>query len=362
MLTSEDHDRLNDAIFQLRESDELRDFPRRAIEAARSLIPSDACGYAEVDTVRLHAATYSDNDAWLSPHLVETWAQHTLGPEILPYWKIFSPGQVIQFSDFGVDTLRATQIYQEFYREVDVLHQMLLPFVARDGVVLSLGFSRSGSRRDFTETERTLLQKLARHLVSAHAAAEALERAKQGHARLSPDMCRIETGLIVLTPNGNVISVSDNARRWVCEYFGNFPRYSAQLPEALRDWVRSQLSRRSAEVPVRQPQTIHRGSRELRVSVIDSVGARGPTLVLEHQELHLREVSRRLSTTLRETEVLRWVVLGKSNKEIAEILSTPDKELSAKTVQKHLQRSFQKLGVSSRTQATALIRERLAED
>lgn len=50
--------------------------------------------------------------------------------------------------------------------------------------------------------------------------------------------------------------------------------------------------------------------------------------------------------TLRESEVLLWTTHGKSNKEIAEILS-----LSPRTVNKYLEQIFSKLGVENRTTA-----------
>jgi DNA-binding CsgD family transcriptional regulator len=50
--------------------------------------------------------------------------------------------------------------------------------------------------------------------------------------------------------------------------------------------------------------------------------------------------------TQRETEVLKWVRQGKSNKEIAAILG-----IEPKTVAKHLERIFKKLGVENRTAA-----------
>ncbi len=50
--------------------------------------------------------------------------------------------------------------------------------------------------------------------------------------------------------------------------------------------------------------------------------------------------------TMREAEVLLWTTHGKSNKEVAEILS-----LSPRTVNKHLEQIFSKLGVENRTAA-----------
>lgn len=53
--------------------------------------------------------------------------------------------------------------------------------------------------------------------------------------------------------------------------------------------------------------------------------------------------------TLREGEVLLWLTHGKSNKEIAEILT-----MSPRTVNKHLEQIFNKLGVENRTAAATL--------
>jgi DNA-binding CsgD family transcriptional regulator len=53
-----------------------------------------------------------------------------------------------------------------------------------------------------------------------------------------------------------------------------------------------------------------------------------------------------LGLTPREAEVLAWVAQGKSNGMIGSIL-----RISPRTVQKHLQRTFPKLGVESRTEA-----------
>ncbi len=53
-----------------------------------------------------------------------------------------------------------------------------------------------------------------------------------------------------------------------------------------------------------------------------------------------------LGLTPREAEVLAWIAQGKTNRETALILDT-----SPRTVQKHLERVFMKLGVESRTGA-----------
>jgi DNA-binding NarL/FixJ family response regulator len=57
-------------------------------------------------------------------------------------------------------------------------------------------------------------------------------------------------------------------------------------------------------------------------------------------------LGRLLSLTSRESEVLYWLTLGKSNRDISAILG-----LSPRTVNKHLEQVFQKMGVDNRTSA-----------
>lgn len=58
------------------------------------------------------------------------------------------------------------------------------------------------------------------------------------------------------------------------------------------------------------------------------------------------QLSKAFQITLREAEVLLWLTHSKSNKEIAQIL-----ELSPRTVNKHLEQIFIKLGIENRTAA-----------
>lgn len=57
----------------------------------------------------------------------------------------------------------------------------------------------------------------------------------------------------------------------------------------------------------------------------------------------------KLHLTMRESEVLYWISIGKTNKEIAQIL-----DMGTRTVNKHLEQIYPKLGVENRTAAAAI--------
>ena len=60
------------------------------------------------------------------------------------------------------------------------------------------------------------------------------------------------------------------------------------------------------------------------------------------------DFSKKFGLTPREGEVLSWLSKGKTNRDIAQILG-----LSPRTVDKHLEQIYAKLGVENRTAAVA---------
>jgi len=75
-------------------------------------------------------------------------------------------------------------------------------------------------------------------------------------------------------------------------------------------------------------------------------------LLLQRETLPWNSESLRdsLRLTFREAEILMWIARGKTNKEIGIILTT-----SPRTVNKHLEHIFEKLGVSTRAAAVAMV-------
>ncbi|WP_273209552.1 DNA-binding response regulator [Marinobacter subterrani] len=68
----------------------------------------------------------------------------------------------------------------------------------------------------------------------------------------------------------------------------------------------------------------------------------------QNQNTATAALRQRFELTLRESDVLLWIANGKTNREIGQIL-----EMSPRTVNKHLEQVFRKLGVENRTAAAA---------
>lgn len=96
--------------------------------------------------------------------------------------------------------------------------------------------------------------------------------------------------------------------------------------------------------------TLQLANRRLEVSLVSRMGQ--DEILFRLTELNTRadeqNLQHKLALTSRESEVLLWISRGKSNREIGEILS-----ISPRTVNKHLEQVFVKLGVENRAAAAA---------
>lgn len=115
----------------------------------------------------------------------------------------------------------------------------------------------------------------------------------------------------------------------------------AALPWEIKNLLREQGASR----------TLERFGRKIEFRLVES-RADGPMLLrlIDHDAGTQEErLARAFNISLREAEVLMWLTHGKSNKEIAEIL-----DLSPRTVNKHLEQIFEKLGIENRTAAATM--------
>jgi len=91
--------------------------------------------------------------------------------------------------------------------------------------------------------------------------------------------------------------------------------------------------------------------RKLKITFVSQFGQNELLLRVAEENATPPEhiLKMRLNLTAREAEVLTWVARGKSNRDIGEILG-----LSPRTVDKHLEQIYSKIGVENRAAATAL--------
>lgn len=128
------------------------------------------------------------------------------------------------------------------------------------------------------------------------------------------------------------------------------------LPEALAGGVRSLIAADPAQPPA--SLRVLASGMEIDLAVVES--DRPDETLLRVTEVRedgkITELQKHNGLTRREAEVLLWVSYGKTNKTISEILG-----ISPRTVNKHLEQVFRKLGVETRAAATAIAVRYLAD-
>jgi DNA-binding response OmpR family regulator len=153
--------------------------------------------------------------------------------------------------------------------------------------------------------------------------------------------------LLATDQSSRLLWCTPKAKQLLAELFPAVGGQAATLPPAVVEQLK-QLRHPGAKSSARSRLEV--GDRRVELSFLSSIGpdellfrlaevtAGGDEQLLQHT----------LQLTGREAEVLLWLSRGKSNREIGEIL-----HISPRTVNKHLEQIFVKLGVENRASAAA---------
>jgi DNA-binding NarL/FixJ family response regulator len=155
--------------------------------------------------------------------------------------------------------------------------------------------------------------------------------------------------VLAITPHdGRIVWQTPLARQWMQKYFTP-PETAAhpETPAALAAWLAGGGA---------APLTIGMASSRLVFALAEGSGGEQQMIVLREESdgARVQALTALFRLTQRESEVLHWVMMGKTNRDIGDILGT-----SPRTVNKHLEHVFHKLGVETRTAAAALALNRL---
>jgi DNA-binding response OmpR family regulator len=154
-------------------------------------------------------------------------------------------------------------------------------------------------------------------------------------------------GRFLLAANraGEILWCTPQASKLLAKAFIAFEAGEFTLPRDVRDWLRRAEHGQTSE-PIQLAAPV-----KLSLAHVAQIGPDEILLRLVEADRGDEQATLRskLTLTQREAEVLLWVARGKSNRDIADILT-----LSPRTVNKHLEQIYSKLGVENRTSAAAL--------
>ena len=338
------------ALYDLYRHRDATTFPARVVAALARCVVCNTVAYVRVDPgAKSFELTAWPQDAFDDLDRHEAFALHLRDHSLVNHFRDARDARA--WSPFDLVTpeaFRQTTLYRKIYqpRGMEFQLAMLLPNPAPGIHAIVL----HRSHEDFSDEDRHTLELLWPHLIQALRNVRSLSRPRESGTVKSLMEGR---GIVVLDRDCKVELCTEQARLWLTRYCAEtFLRGKIQLPEKVAKWVADQLADTSPAraIPQRdrlEPLTLSRGENFLTIRMIADTGRGQHLLVLEEETLNSPPVAlESLGLTEREAEVLAWVAQGKSNPEVGIILG-----MSARTVQKHLEHVFEKLGVESRTAA-----------
>ena len=294
----------------------------------------------------------------VAPRDLPRFAHHLRDHPLLPHYARHPISAPCKISDYLTQReLHRTGLYVECYRALDAEYQIsfALPLPPRSGPLDIMVLNRQ--RPDFSERERQLLDLLRPHLALAYRNALVADELRGRTCQLGRALEECGRGVVALEPNGRMRMWSEPARALLHKYYGT-ERSRHRLPDGVRDWARgwlAELDGHAGTRPPTRPLVVARGAERLVVRLLPHREGGQHLLLLEEQCEDVSPAALAGSgISNREAEVLAWVARGRTNAEVAAILT-----ISPRTVQKHLEHIFQKLGVETRMAAAATARELL---
>ena len=164
--------------------------------------------------------------------------------------------------------------------------------------------------------------------------------------------------ITVRASDGKLMWQTPLARDLLLRYYGT---EAPETPAPVLTWLRRHVA--NAVVLIEPPRlSIELGPKRLTFrlhqQIGDSEGGGDWLIIMREQsdESVIDAIALSFKLTPREAEVLYWVVKGKINRDIGDILGS-----SPMTVKKHLEHVFAKLGVETRTAAAGMAMSRIRQ-
>lgn len=319
--------------------------PERTLQAVLSLVPNDIAVFDGFGTDNNYSGYlwYSPADmVWdhLMPVLAELVYQNPVYETVVND----RTTKIVSISHFApLAKFHRTAVYNEFYRHFDADTQLSACLAVSPELYVTCSLHRA--KRDFTDREWKRLEFLAPHLVSAFRNAQFVHKLEIERDLLDTALEAARYGIITVDLDLNIRNQNLTAIKLLHKYFQPL---SNNLPEELAGFVKHQSHSYSAsEVYVPPaPLILERIDSKLKIRL--SFQSQSNTIVLLLEEI--KEISPAdlvgLGLTKRQAEILFWMAKGKADADISFLCN-----ISRRTVHKHRENIFTKLGVETRTAA-----------
>jgi DNA-binding CsgD family transcriptional regulator len=314
-------------------------FGQAVLAPLSHLVTADSITYNEIDTRRRGAVAAVDPADALDGTDQAAFERYLPQHPIVAYSKRTGDGRAHTISDFlDRRQFQRTDLYANFFRPARVEHQVAITLAYAPSLIVGIAFNRSA--RDFTQRDRAVLDLVRVELASAYQAALAAEQRASLLEAMDRALDEQRRGVLVVQSGGRLLAATPAAERLLSTHLGVRAQVGQRLPGRLAALADAAPSRAHPVQLPGQGATLYASllespDRTRRVIVIDE-RADGEVAPLSSAGLTEREVT-----------VLRLLAAGHSNAEIARQLGGA----SIRTVHKHLEHLYLKLGVHDRTAA-----------
>lgn len=259
--------------------------------------------------------------------------------------------RVRRLSDCIADpALRQTPLWADYYAPLGLGRAALIPIEWEPDRLVGIVLNRG--EPDFGDGEASLLETLRPTVAALYRQARAAACLACASGMLHRAAADGRTAAVTLDPGLGVVGMSGKAMAWLAEIARQLPpEPGAMLPTPIRTWLRAQVSESAAMQCSPQSSTCIEAGAGVRLSLqcLPAEGHSNCTLLIELDDDRGDRLPRERFTqslTARQLEILGWIAAGKTDDCIAQLLG-----VSRRTVGKHLQNMYRRLGVANRTGA-----------
>jgi DNA-binding CsgD family transcriptional regulator/GAF domain-containing protein len=319
--------------------EDLTQFRSGVLDVLNRVVPSDRVAYNEIARDETFAVTVPESE--FDQSLLPTFTALAHENPLISHFRRTGDGRPYRISDMiDQKTFHATALYREFYRLMGIESQVAFSLPSRPQLLVGLALTRE--REDFSDHEVQLLALARPHLMQAYRNAELRGARAAMLAALEEGLDTLGRHVVVLDRHGRVEFTTDGARRLL----GDALAKRGGLPDEVREWISEHRGPR----PTAEPLVFRTGGDCVLVRLLPSRREdRRQVLLLEGGTGELSVAALRgLGLTTRQAETLRLLALGDSPAQAASKLG-----IAPRTVDKHLQHVYAKLGAPTLQQATA---------
>jgi DNA-binding CsgD family transcriptional regulator len=326
-------------------------FPQQAMLGIAGLIPCDVLSYNEIDPHRQRASMVMEPVDAVTPAAHATFQRLQHQHPLINHYARSQDGGSRKISDFlSLSQFQRLELHHEFFRPMRIDYQMAVTIPSSPEVVIGIALNRI--RSDFSGRDRAVLDVIRPHLDQAYRNTQARSDLAERLAGAERALEAADRAIVLLTRDRRIKEAGPRARLMLAGHAGAVKSDGSRLPTSLDGWVRGQSSIVGLVPPDGSRElTLHSERGRLHVRFVAAAnGQMSDALVLWEERVPVKQVG---ELSPREAEVLEWVAQGKTNAEIGGLLG-----VSPRTVQKHLEHVYDKLGVRSRAAAAIRLADR----